>query len=122
MNINRLLLAFVLVFSSLIFVACSTNVKKGDIPSTANPQEEISRVSGDLDSAVAKNIDVLAPSEYKKSLKFWEEAKADLAQQKKQEDILNDLRKSRSYLENAYSVSENREAKASGLFEARRSD
>lgn len=116
---NRLFLSLALVLSSFVFTACSSPVKKGDIPSTANPQEEISRMSADLDKAVAKNIDVLAPNEYKKSLNAWEEAKTDLANQKKQEVILNDLRTSRSFLEKAYSVSENREAKASGLFEAR---
>ncbi len=118
-NRNRFILSCLLAFCSFIFVACASDVKKGDIPSTANPQEEITRLSTDLEAAVAKNIDVLAPSDFKKSLKSWEEAKTDLAQQKKQEEILNDLRQSRTSLDKAYSTSENREAKAPGLFEAR---
>ncbi len=116
---TRFVLSGLMALSSLIFVACASDVKKGDIPSTANPREEISRLSADLDTAVSKNIDVLAASEFKKSLKSWEEAKSDLAQSKKQEEILNDLRTSRSFLAKAYSTSENREAKASGLFESR---
>ncbi len=118
-NRTRCIWSGLMILSSLIFVACASDVKKGDIPSTASPQEEISRLSTDLDTAVSKNIDVLAPSEFKKSLRLWQEAKTDLSQHKKQEEILNDLRTSRSFLAKAYTTSENRESKAPGLFEAR---
>lgn len=103
----------------LAFLACSSNVKKADIPTTANPQSEINRLEADIQKSINKNIDVLAASEFKDSVKWKEEAKSDLASGESQEEILNDLRTARGFLEKAYRVSENREAKAPGLFQAR---
>jgi OOP family OmpA-OmpF porin len=104
---------------SFIFIACSTNIKKADIANTANPQEEISKLDIDLSIATSKNIDVLASSEFKDSLKWLDEAKNDQAKKEKQEEILDDVRTSRGFLEKAYQVSESRAEKAPGLFEAR---
>jgi len=104
---------------SFIFTACSTNIKKADIASTANPQEEISKLDFELSTATSKNIDVLAPNEFKESVKWLDEAKKDQASKEKQEEILDDARTSRGLLEKAYQVSENRAEKAPGLFEAR---
>jgi OmpA-OmpF porin, OOP family len=109
--------AFISMLSMLI--ACSTNVKKADIASTANPQEEISKLDNDLITATTKNIDVLAPSEFEDSEKWLVEAKKDQANQEKQEEILDDIRTSRGFLEKAYVISANRAEKAPGLFEAR---
>jgi OOP family OmpA-OmpF porin len=102
-----------------MLVACSTNVKKADIATTANPQEEISKLDADLAIGAAKNLDVLAPDEFKDSTKWLAEAKEDQSNKEKQEEILEDIRKSRGFLDKAYVVSENRAEKAPGLFEAR---
>lgn len=103
----------------MMFLACSTNVKKADIANTANPQEEISKLGTDLAIAQTKNIDVLAPGEFKDSMKWLTEAKKDQTNSEKQEEILDDVRTGRGYLEKAYQVSANRAEKAPGLFEAR---
>jgi outer membrane protein OmpA-like peptidoglycan-associated protein len=116
---NTSLVSGLLITSALIFTACSTNVKKADIANTANPQQEIIRLETDLLAASAQNIDVLAPDEYKDSSKWFEEAKTDLASKQNQEEILDDVRKGRGYLEKAHQVASNRAQKAPGLFEAR---
>ncbi|MGZ5279915.1 MAG: OmpA family protein [Pseudobdellovibrionaceae bacterium] len=104
---------------SLLFISCSSNVKKADIPSTANPQEEITKLDQDLNLAVNKNIDVLAASDFQDAAKWLTEAKADLSSKQNQEEVLDDVRKGRGFLEKAYATSENRNEKAPGLFESR---
>ena len=105
--------------SSILIAACASDVKKAEISNSANPQEEITKLDNDIAMAATKNIDVLAMTDFRSSVKWNEEAKEDLASHKKQEKILDDVRTGRGFLEKAYMTSENREAKASGLFEAR---
>ena len=116
---NKIILSCVVGISSILIAACSSDVKKADISNSANPQEEITKLDNDIAMATTKNIDVLATSDFRSSVKWNEEAKNDLANKKKQDTILDDVRTGRGFLEKAYTTSENREAKASGLFEAR---
>ena len=72
----NLVLSSVLVLSFM--GACTSNVKKADIPSTANPQAEITKLETELNSATASNIDILAATDFNKSIDFWKKAKKDL--------------------------------------------
>lgn len=108
---------FLLGLSALI--GCSSQVKMADIPSTANPQTEITKLQQMLIDAQDENIDILAPKDYKKSNDWLKEAQSDLASGEKQEEILNDLRKGRGYLTKAYTVAEPRKEQAPGVFESR---
>lgn len=103
---------------AIIFTAC-TSAPKGELSSTANPSEEIGRLSADLSKAQESNLDVLARNEFLKSYKFLELAKEDLANGKKQEKIIDDLRYGKESLKKAYMTAEGRQNKASSLFEAR---
>ncbi len=117
---SRKVPAFCLILlSGLMLVACASGVRKADIPNTANPQDEIAKLGTDLFEATSKNIDVLAPAEFKNSVKWLDEAKSDLASKQKQEEIIDDLRKGRGYLESAYTVAAPRADKTPGLFVAR---
>ena len=102
-----------------ILMSCASGVKKADIPSSANPQDEISRLESDMGVAVGKNIVVLASNDFEHSSKSLEEAKKDLASGQKQEQILDALRVGRGYLDQAYVTAQTRETKATGLFAAR---
>lgn len=108
-----------LLLSGLMLVACASGIRKANIPSTANPQDEIAKLGTDLFEATSKNIDVLAPNEFKTSVKWLDEAKSDLASKQKQEEIMEDLRKGRGSLEAAYAVAAPRANQAPGLFVAR---
>jgi outer membrane protein OmpA-like peptidoglycan-associated protein len=99
-------------------MACSS-APKADIANNADPREEFSKLDTDLHIAVNKNIDVLAPNEFKDALKWQTEAKSDMATEQKQDEILEDLRKGRGSLEAAYAASQNRSEKAPSLFESR---
>lgn len=71
-------LAISAVVAGIHILGCSSSVKKADIPSTANPQDEITKLNEDLNNAVSKNVDVLSAKEFKESLSWFEEAKSDL--------------------------------------------
>jgi OOP family OmpA-OmpF porin len=116
---NRLILTSMLAISSLLFLACSSDIKKAYIPNSADPREEIQKSDRDLNSASFDNIDVLAPKEFKSSEQWLAEAKTDLNDKQNQNEILDDLRKGRGSLEKAYQMSKNRADKAPGLYEAR---
>jgi outer membrane protein OmpA-like peptidoglycan-associated protein len=111
-------LKFILGFLSVALTACASG-PKADIPNTANPQTEISKLGVDLQGAVDKNVDVLAPKYFKASQKAFDEAKHDLSKGKKQEEILDDVRVGRGALDKAYSESQGHEAIAPTLFAAR---
>lgn len=108
-----------MLLSGLMLTACASGIRKADIPSAANPQDEIAKLGSDLFAATSKNIDVLAPSEFKTSVKWLDEAKSDLASKQNQDEIIDDLRKGRGSLEAAYAVAAPRADKTPGLFVAR---
>lgn len=118
-KIKKCISAFVLSLTGAAFMACSSGVKYADIPSTANPQDEIAKFDVLLSEAVSKNIDVLAPNEFRSAVKFRDEAKSDSSSGEKQKEILDDVREGRGFLNKAYQVSEGRMEKAPGLFGAR---
>jgi OOP family OmpA-OmpF porin len=118
-KINNIIISVLIGISSFMLFACSSNMKKANIPNTANPQEEIAKLDAEIGQAVLSNIDIIAPKEYTDSKKWLEEAKADQRSQQKQEEILDDVRYSRGALEKAYQISENRAQYASGLLESR---
>lgn len=103
----------------LTLSGCASKVQKADIPATANPQEEISRLEGDLKSAQASDVDVLAFKDYDKSIKYLEEAKSDLAGKQSQDEVLDDLRYGRAHLNAARAAAEHRRGRAPNLLDAR---
>ena len=111
---NSLFSVVVGSLSCAALISCSSGVKKADIPSTANPKQEIMKFEVALSEAVSKNIDVLAPSDYKNAVKMFEEAKSDSQKGENQEEILDDVRTGQGHLAKAYEVSQNRESKATG--------
>lgn len=104
---------------TLTNVGCGSNGPKADISSAVNPQDEISRLETDIKNAQSEDIDVLAFKDYDKSVKYLEEAKSDLAKKQKQEEIIDDLRYSRGYLDSARATAASRRTKAIGVLEAR---
>ncbi|MBX7231659.1 MAG: OmpA family protein [Bdellovibrionales bacterium] len=116
-NISRFLAIFVTV---VFFLGCKS-APKGEISSSANPRDEIERLSYDLKKAQERNVDVLARNEYLKSKKFLEKAKDHLTEGKAQEKIIDDLRFGRDFLKKAFAKSERNQGKVPGLFEARQS-
>jgi OmpA-OmpF porin, OOP family len=118
-KINKLVVSSIAAICSLTVLACSSGIKKADIASSADPQTEITKFESDITTGILKNVDVLAASDFKKSVKLLDEAKVDLAKKEKQATVLDDVRNGRGYLDKAYSTAGDRATKAPGLFEAR---
>ncbi len=108
----------VLGFSASIFLGCAS-VKMADIPTTADPREEIAKLDADLNEASTKNIDVLATREFRQSRSYLDKAKKELEKGKSQSRVLDSLRAAKGSLNQAYSEAGNRESHAVGLFAAR---
>lgn len=107
------------LFLTLLFTACASDVKKADIAATANPTEEVQKLGSDLQSAVSQNVDVLASESYSESMKWYKEGKEDLASEKDQEEILEDVRTGRGYLEKATALANARAQLAPTVLESR---
>lgn len=100
--------------------ACAS-VKKAELPSTAVPADEISRLESDIQSGYTAQYDILAPKEFAKSQSYLAEAKSDLSRGKKQETVLDDVAYGRAYLEKTKQVAETRLPNTQRLLEARMS-
>lgn len=107
--------------SLTMFVVGCASAPKGELSSSANPSDEIARLSSDLDLAQKSNVDVLARKEYLTSVKNLNEAKKDLADGKDQEEVIDDLRFGKEALTNAKTKAASRRNAAPGLFQARQS-
>lgn len=118
-NQSRLLMTTLALAAGLTFSACASKAPQGEIASNANPQDEIARLDTDLRNAKDQDVDVLDFKNFDKSVKYLEEAKQDLAKNKKQEEILNDVRFGRESLNAAKGQAEYRRTKAPTLLEAR---
>lgn len=108
-----------ILFGALALAACSSKAPKGELSSSANPQEEIASLSSDMNAAQLANVDVLAREDYKKAEKSLDQAKSDYAANKDQEKVIDSLRFGRSYLKSAQTTAASRQGKAPGIFESR---
>ena len=115
----RTLMTALMLATSLSLVACASKIEKADIPSSANPQDEIARLETDLRTAQERDVDVLASKDYDRAIKYLEEAKDDVAEREDQEDVLDNLRYSRAYLTAANGTAEYRRSKAPTLLDTR---
>lgn len=102
-----------------LLVGCGSSIKKADIPSTANPTEEIARLESDLSEAETSQLDVLAANEYEQSHKYLKRAREGLRKEKKQRAVLDDIGYARAYLERAQTLAAERRNKVEGLLSAR---
>ena len=117
--VSNCVLGLMVLSLGLSLGACASSVQKANIATTANPQEEVSKLETDIQQAKTKNIDILAPDYFKMSVSSLNDAKKDLANNKKQETVLDDIRAGRGALQKAFIDSENHEALAPSLFAAR---
>ncbi len=103
---------------SLISYSCAT-AYRADIPSNANPTQQIAEMDSNISNAESQDYTVLDNSNFEKSKKYLSKAKKDLKENEDQKDILDDLRISKGYLEQAQKNVANRSAKLESVLEAR---
>jgi len=108
-----------LVGSVLAFAACSSRPPAYDIPATANPNDEISKLESGLNELRTLNGDVLAKSDLDKAQDWLKEAREDSSSNEDAEEILDDVRKGQAYLLRARQTAEQRTPKAQAILTAR---
>lgn len=104
---------------AVVLGACAS-VHKVDMPPTAVPSEEISRLDADINQGFDAQYDVLAPKEFEKAQRYVGEAKEDMSKGRKQSVILDDVGYARAYLEKAKEHADARQTRFQGLLEARK--
>lgn len=105
--------------SFIAVVGCSSTPPKAEIAATAIPQEELNKFDKDIASAIAGHADVLASSDLKSAQSWAKEAKEDIASNKKQDEILNDIRTGRGFLNRAVETANERRPQIQGVLDAR---
>ena len=116
MKLCRMLLA--LALSATVF-GCASNIKKADIPATANPSEEISKLENSIQEGYNSQLDVLASNDFEKARYHLREAKEELAKNKKQSEVLEDVAYSKAYIQRAEDTASDRRSKILGVIDAR---
>jgi OOP family OmpA-OmpF porin len=98
---------------------CASSVQKADIPSSANPTDEISKLESDISYGESNEFDVLDHDDFKNAKDRLMSAKEKLKDNKEQEDVLDQLRYSRAYYERAKTVSTERKGRLDTVLTAR---
>lgn len=110
----------IIIVLLLGLAGCMSKPPKVDIPPTASPEVELGHFDEALDDASSRNIDILASADFRAAVKWRDEAREDLSHARPVAEVLEDIRVGRGYLRRANSAPQITEARASGIFEARR--
>lgn len=111
----------ILLISTFFICSCASKIQKADIPSTANPTEEIVLLEQDINTGFKDHYSILANDDFRKSYSWLKESKKDLDQGKNREEILDDVRYGRAYLNRARETTDARVGKIENILEARSS-
>lgn len=101
------------------FCACTSKIQKADLPITTNPTDEIGQIERQMQVDVQNHVNVLAPEEYKQAASWLQEAKDDVRDNQKQNEIIDDLRYALAYQQKAQALSQDRALGVKSILEAR---
>lgn len=105
--------------STFLICGCASRIEKAEIPSTANPKDEIASLEQDINAGYKDHFNILANDDFNKSKSWLKEAKEDFGDNQDREEVLDDIRYGRAYLNRARKTSENRADKIENVLEAR---
>lgn len=111
---------FAFLTATLLGLSCSHAPPLQEYTATANPTEEFQKLDADMTSAYRDQVDILAPANYEKAKSSFEEAKVDIDKQRDSSKILHKIATSRSYLNQAVSLSQVSHANIEDVISARR--
>lgn len=101
MSGSNIRLAFV---AALILAGCSSTPQVTELPSTADPQQEISRMEDGLKQAQDRQANVLAPNSFEKAQEYLDKAREARSNNKDQKYVLYQIAVSQAYLDKANHV------------------
>lgn len=100
MDLRNLALAVSIGLAGLT-VSCAHDIKKAEIPQTANPTEEVSRLESEINAGYSEQLDVLANEPFTQARESLEEAKSDLTSGESPEEVLENVGYAQAYLTRA---------------------
>lgn len=120
---TNLLRQFALIGLAAAFVgACASKPKNFQpLPSTTDPNAAIETQKADLAAARERKIPELAPTEWRKSKKAFDEAVEARSKNKSNDKILEEVALSRAYLENANNIAKMNAGLMQPVMDARQS-
>lgn len=103
----------------LITIISCSHSKPVNIPLNSNPDEEISRLEEEQSSNYEKQVNIIAPTFFKKSDQALKEAKERRAKGKDPEDVIKKISESQSNLRKAEMVAKSAAPYLGGVLESR---
>jgi hypothetical protein len=102
MSLRNLLISVLFLSAA----SCASDSKISELPSTANPQQELQKLDADLALAEQNQINILSPEHFEAAVKARESAVKARSSDKKQSDILHELSVSKDHLKTATQTSQ----------------
>ncbi len=100
-NINRSTKAFFLTSLAAGLVACSHGPTVQEFADTASPNDEVAKLATEMNTALANQVNVLSPHNFKEAQESLQDAKKSLDKQHSAKDILHDVAQGHAYLNRA---------------------
>lgn len=100
-------------------LAACASAPKGNIDANANPSDEINHLNQDIQQGYVDQLDVTSNDEFMNAQKKLDKAKREIADHDKNSTVIDTLRESRGYLNQAMSRSTEVVPKAQGILDAR---
>lgn len=92
------------IFAAVALMACSSKPTVSELPNTADPNQELSRVEDNFKAAEERQANVLSPTNFDKAMKSLETAREYRSQNKPQKEVLRQIALSQAYLDKADAV------------------
>lgn len=90
----------------LALSACAHKPKVHEIPATANVDQEIQSLDGEVNAAVANQENILAPHNFKKAQEALSDAKEAQGKGKKSEDVLHKVAVGKAYIQRTHEIAD----------------
>lgn len=119
MTINNFIRNATSLFFITVFLSACSSAPKSNIPVSSNLNDEVERIDSQIAEGAKNHYDVLANSDYQKSVDRLKKAKKQMEDDYNRQDVLETLSEAEGYYERATETSEQRGQQVQGILEAR---
>ncbi len=95
---NFIAISFFMVITIFLIPGCSSEPKAASFPESADANQEISLLTEELEIAGQDEVDIMAPRSFEKAQKYLSQARVSREKNKDNQEILNSVAMSKSYL------------------------
>lgn len=103
----------------LLLIGACSGTKPEDVPSTADPYDEITKLDQDRNAALQEHVDILSPVNFQRSTDALQDAKEKRDKGRSHDSILGSITKSRSNLRKAHEAANRAHPALSEVLKAR---